>query len=431
MQLPKLDTIKICVVGLGYVGLPLAISFSKHFPVVGFDVSAKKLEMLQQGRDPTGEIGDNAVVTSKIQYTSDPSMIRNCNFVIIAVPTPITSDYQPDFSLVESASTIVGKNLSKGSIIVYESTVYPGCTEEICLPLLLKHSGMAYPEEFKLGYSPERINPGDKVHTVEHIVKIVSGCDTQSTDIIKEVYATIIRAGVHVARDIRTAEAAKVIENIQRDINIALVNELSMIFNKLGLSTKEVLEAAGTKWNFHKYTPGLVGGHCIGVDPYYLVYKSLQIGHTPQMIIAGRAINEQMPLLVARATEEKLLHAGKKIHGAKILVLGLTFKANVNDYRNSKIELTLEQLKKHGAEIYGSDPFLSDEILTSHFHVKPARLHNGQYDALIYAQNHHDYSELSLEKIKLLLSNNPILIDLCMRYTKQDAEKAGLLHWSL
>jgi UDP-N-acetyl-D-glucosamine/UDP-N-acetyl-D-galactosamine dehydrogenase len=425
-----MNELRICVVGMGYVGLPLAVELVKHFPVVGFDINQKKIALLKSGKDPTNEVGDAAIKSTQVKFTDNPSDIKSCNFVIVAVPTPVNEDYSIDLKPVESASRVVGENLSKGAIIVYESTVYPGCTEEVCVPILEQASGFHYPQEFKIGYSPERINPGDKVHRVDTIVKIISGCDPETTETIHKVYSSIIKAGLHVARDIRTAEAAKVIENIQRDLNIALMNELSIIFNKLGISTREVIEAAGTKWNFHKYHPGLVGGHCIGVDPYYLVYKSREIGYEPKVILAGRAINEHMPIVVAEATAECLKKAKKSIRGSKILILGLTFKENVNDYRNSKISMTLAQLKKDGAELFGFDPLLDKTILEKNFGVINGELKANFYDAIIYVNNHDAFANITLEKIKSWSKGIPVLIDVRMRYDSAAAKKLGFLYWS-
>jgi len=330
--------IKICVVGLGYVGLPLAAAFSKFYEVNGFDVNKKRIEELREGIDRTGEVKSEELTKAKINLSNDPNVISESNFIIIAVPTPIDEYKKPDIRILLNASATVGKNLKKGSIVVYESTVHPGCTERDCIPILEKESGLKYLKDFKIGYSPERINPGDKVHKVENIVKVVSGCDKETLDIVAEVYSKIIKAGVYKAPSIKVAEAAKIIENTQRDINIALMNELKMIFDKAGINWKEVLEAAGTKWNFIKFTPGLVGGHCIGVDPYYLAHEAERLGHNPQIILSGRRINDYMAEYEAARMIKYMINKGLSIKGINILVLGGTFKPNVPDTRNSKVK---------------------------------------------------------------------------------------------
>jgi len=327
---------KISVVGLGYVGLPLAIELAKKYDVIGFDINTKKIEKYINGIDVTKEVGDEAIKNTRVYFTSDESKLRSCKFHIVAVPTPINSDKTPNLNPVINASKIIGKNLTKGSIVVYESTVYPGTTEEICIPILEKESGLKFGIDFKVGYSPERINPGDKIHTLTKIVKVVSGSDEEALEIISEVYGSIIEAGIHKAESIKVAEAAKVIENSQRDINIAFMNELSMVFNKMGINTKAVLEAAGTKWNFLKFTPGLVGGHCIGVDPYYFIYKAEQLGYHSQIILAGRKINDDMAKYVADNIIKMLIKADLPVKGAKVAILGITFKENCPDVRNTK-----------------------------------------------------------------------------------------------
>ncbi len=422
--------VRIAVVGMGYVGLPLAIEFAKHFHVIGFDIRKEKIELLQRGKDPTEEVGDSVVSATKVKFTADPSEIHQCNFIVVAVPTPIAPDYQPDLSPVESATKIVGNHMPRGAVVVYESTVYPGCTEEVCIPILEGCSGFKFPVDFKVGYSPERVNPGDKVHTVDKIVKVISGCDKESTDLIREVYAKAIPAGIFVAHDIKTAEAAKVIENIQRDLNIALVNELSIIFDRLGISTRHVLDAASTKWNFHRFHPGLVGGHCIGVDPYYLVYKSEMVGYNPHIILAGRALNEYMPRYVAQKVLDLLRKNGKKPENSKVLVMGLTFKENVNDYRNSKISSTIKDLKAHGIHVFGNDPLLSDDIIRKNFAVDPGEL-KPTYDVILFKNNHARYAQYDLAFLKNLCASKPILVDLAQRFDKNDAERAGFTYWSL
>jgi len=359
---------KICVVGLGYVGLPLALELSNHFDVTGFEINEQKVSYLLNGIDPSDEISEKKLKESSIKITSDKKKISDCNFIIICVPTPIDNANKPDLTCLRNASEMVGAYLSKESIVVYESTVYPGVTEEVCLPILEEKSRMRCLADFKIGYSPERINPGDKTHTIDKITKIVSGIDKESLDIISSVYGKITK--VHKSPSIKVAEAAKVIENIQRDLNIALMNELSIIFDKLEIDTNSVLEAAGTKWNFHKYHPGLVGGHCIGVDPYYLTYKAEQVGYNPEVILAGRRINDNMHKVYADKIIKRLIEMDIKIKCAKVLIIGLTFKPNVSDYRNSRIKNLIDELKNYGVDVYGHDPLLTEDIILKEFGVR-------------------------------------------------------------
>lgn len=376
-------TIKICVVGLGYVGLPLAIEFSKHFDVFGFDINKEAINRLK-----------NKYKT--ISFSFDPSIIKNANFIVVAVPTPINDAKLPDLKPLCSASKSVGKNLAKGSIVVYESTVYPGCTERDCVPILEKESGLKYGTDFKVGYSPERINPGDPVHTVDKITKVVSGMDKSSSDKIAEVYGKIIKAGIHIAPSIKVAEAAKIIENTQRDINIALMNELKMIFDKMEIDYKDVLEAAGTKWNFIKFTPGLVGGHCIGVDPYYLAYEAKRIGHHPEIILAGRRINDDMPKYEASKIIKEMTSTDKRVKGSKILILGGTFKPNIDDIRNSKVEDLANELKSYGCLISICEPNISIEKIFNFDNLKwPINLKN--FDYIIKAVNHKEFDKIKAD----------------------------------
>lgn len=386
--------LKICVVGLGYVGLPLAVEFAKNnVSVVGFDVDDSKISNLKQNIDPSGEINSDVLKSVNINYGSDASLISEANFVIVAVPTPINDHNQPDLKFVKSASEIVGKNISSGSIVVYESTVYPGVTEEICCPIIEKFSNLKCGVDFKVGYSPERINPGDKERTVDKIVKIVSGMDSDSLDKIACVYELAIKAGVFKAKDIKSAEAAKVIENVQRDVNIALMNELAVIFDKSGLDIDAVLEAAGSKWNFHKYHPGLVGGHCIGIDPFYLVFKSEEVGHYPEMILTGRRINDNMHKFYASKIIKKLISDGCKVKNAKVLIMGLTFKPNVSDYRNSRVKNLIEELQEYGVDVYGNDPMLTSEIIAK-FNVKQGSL-DSDYDLKVLAVKHSAFDGIN------------------------------------
>ena len=347
---------KISLVGLGYVGMPIAVAFSKRVDVIGYDLNEKKIELYKSGIDPTNEVGNEAIRNCTVEFTADEKKLREAKFHIVAVPTPVNPDHTPDLTPVEGASRILGRNLTKGSIVVYESTVYPGVTEEICIPILEKESGLKCGEDFKVGYSPERINPGDKVHRLETITKIVSGMDEQTLDEVAEVYKLVVEAGVYKAESIKVAEAAKVIENSQRDINIAFMNELSIIFNKMGIDTKSVLEAAGTKWNFLDFRPGLVGGHCIGVDPYYLTYKAEQMGYHSQIILSGRRINDDMGKYVAENLVKNLIKEDKSVKNARVAILGFTFKENCPDTRNTKVIDIVNELKEYGIQPVIADP---------------------------------------------------------------------------
>jgi len=422
----------ICVVGLGYVGLPLAVEFSKFFEVIGFDIDKRKIENLKKGIDENWEIKKEKLISSNILYTDNPKDIKKANFIIICVPTPVNNAKKPDLSYLKKASEIVGKYLSRNSIVIYESTVYPGCTEEICIPILERCSNLKYKKDFKVGYSPERINPGDKEHTIDKIVKIVAGCDEDTTEEIAKVYGKIIKAGIYKAPDIKTAEAAKVIENIQRDLNIALMNELSIIFNKLGINTKEVLKAAGTKWNFHKYYPGLVGGHCIPVDPYYLAYKAEEIGYYPEIILAGRRINENMPKYVANLAIKGLNKKGVVLKGSKVLIIGLTFKENVRDYRNSKVKDLIEELREYEIEILGCDPLLDNETVEKVFGVKNYKFEEvNQVDAIVVVHLHECMKNISLEELKNKISEIPVLVDIKNVFDKGEMINKGFLYYSL
>ncbi len=423
---------KICVVGLGYVGLPLAVEFSKNFSVIGFDISKKKIDDFKKGIDPTNEVGKEELSKAKIEYTADPKKIKEANFIIIAVPTPIDNEKKPDLTFLESASEVVGKNLAKDSIIVYESTVYPGATEETCVPVLEKTSGLKYGTDFKVGYSPERVNPGDKEHTVDKIVKVVGGMDIETTDKIAEVYATIIKAGIHKVSSIKVAEAAKVIENIQRDLNIALMNELSLIFDKVGINTKEVIEAAATKWNFHKYYPGLVGGHCIGIDPFYLTYKAEQLGYNPKVILAGRNINDSMAANVADRIIKLLTNAGKILKDCTVLIMGLTFKENVPDMRNSKAKDIIKALKQYNLNVIGCEPLLEPGIVNNEFKVENKEFKNiADVDCVVMFNIHDAFKDLTLDNLREKTKNKPVLIDIKNFFNKKEAEQKGFLYWSL
>lgn len=402
---------KICVVGLGYVGLPLAVEFAKHFDVSGFDVKKERIEELKKGTDKTREVSNDELKKAKINCTAEPSAIKKSNFIIVAVPTPITEDKKPDLGFVESASKVVGENLSKGSIVVFESTVYPGVTEDICVPIIEKFSKLKCGKDWKIGYSPERVNPGDKEHTIDRIVKIVSGMDRESLEKIAFVYSAIIKAGIHKAPNIKTAEAAKVIENIQRDLNIALMNELSLIFKRLDINTQEVLEAAGTKWNFHKYHPGLVGGHCIGVDPYYLTFRAQQLGYNPKVILSGREINDSMAFVVGDMVIDALKEAGKGVKGAKVLLMGLTFKENVPDIRNSKAADIIKHLRGKGVDVIGCEPLLEKGIVKDNFNIENIAFDDvKEVDAIILVNAHDEFKKISINKIKAKMKK-PVLVD--------------------
>jgi UDP-N-acetyl-D-galactosamine dehydrogenase len=388
---------KIALIGLGYVGLPIAVAFGKKSPVVGFDISTEKVDELKAGIDRTGEVDAQDLQSTQVTYTADPAQIKLCDFIIVAVPTPITEAQIPDFRALEGASEIIGKNLSKGSIIVYESTVFPGATEEICVPILERFSGLKCGEDFKIGYSPERINPGDKVHTLQSIIKVVSAQDEDTLDKIAQVYEQVVDAGVHRAPSIKVAEAAKVIENTQRDLNIALMNELALIFDRLNIDTKAVLEAAGTKWNFLKFSPGLVGGHCIGVDPYYLTFKAESVGYHPEVILAGRRINRGMGKFVAEQTVKRLSQLKSREKTMDVAVLGLTFKEDVPDLRNSRVPDIIDELKEYGVNIHICDPMVESEDAEREYGHALVNIKDlPKVDGIVVAVAHSEFTELSV-----------------------------------
>jgi len=436
---------RLSVIGLGYVGLPLAVSFAKVVEVIGFDISEAKIKNYLDGVDVTKEVGDEVLKNSNALFTSREEELRKAKFHIVAVPTPINKDKTPNLIPVIDASKTLGRNLIKGSIVVYESTVYPGVTEEICIPILEKNSGMKCGVDFKVGYSPERINPGDKVHRLETIVKVVSGMDEETLDTIAKVYELVVEAGVYRAESIKVAEAAKVIENSQRDINIAFMNELSIIFNKIGIDTKAVLEAAGTKWNFLNFTPGLVGGHCIGVDPYYLTYKAEEIGYHSQIILAGRRINDNMGKYVAENTVKLMIKANKQIKGAKVAVLGLTFKENCPDVRNTKVIDIVYELKEYGINVLVHDPQADKKEVFDSYGIELKETEDiKEVDVVILTVPHEEYKEVRLEDISSLYNNNythingneetngkKVLVDIKGMFNRNDAEKMGYLYWRL
>lgn len=424
---------KISLVGLGYVGMPIAVAFSKKVNVVGFDLNKAKIELYQSGVDPTKEVGDEAIKNCSVEFTADESKLREAKFHIVAVPTPVYDDHTPDLTPVEGASRIVGRNLVKGSIVVFESTVYPGVTEDVCVPILEKESGLKCGVDFKVGYSPERINPGDKVHRLETIKKIVSGMDEETLDIVAKVYELVVEAGVHRAANIKVAEAAKVIENSQRDINIAFMNELSIIFNKIGIDTKSVLEAAGTKWNFLQFYPGLVGGHCIGVDPYYLTYKAEMLGYHSQVILAGRRINDDMGKYVAENVIKSLIKAGKSVKDAKVAVLGFTFKENCPDTRNSKVFDIVKELREYGIEPTIADPAADADEAKRLYGVDFTDIANVKdMDAVVLAVAHKEFSYFTIADLdKMFGEGKKVLLDIKGLLDRTAFEKAGYLYWRL
>lgn len=424
---------KISLVGLGYVGMPIAVAFAKKVEVIGFDLNASKIELYKKGIDPTGEVGDEAIQDTTVAFTADERRLQEAKFHIVAVPTPVKEDHTPDLSPVRSASEILGRNLKKGSVVVYESTVYPGVTEEICIPILEQQSGMKCGIDFKVGYSPERINPGDKVHRLETIRKIVSGMDDETLDVVAQIYELVVEAGVHRAESIKVAEAAKVIENSQRDINIAFMNELSIIFNKMGIDTQAVLNAAGTKWNFLKFYPGLVGGHCIGVDPYYLTYKAEMLGYHSQIILSGRRINDDMGKYVAENVVKKLIAADKAVRSVRVAILGFTFKENCPDTRNSKIMDIVNELRE-----YGIEPVISDPVANSD---EAKRLYGVQFvnkneiknmDAVVLAVAHEEFRNLNKKDLDSLYgTGKKVLIDVKGLLKREEYEAAGYSYWRL
>jgi len=427
---------KIAVVGLGYVGLPLALEFGKIVPTIGFDLNEKRIKELKSSVDRNNESSTQDLKNAKyLEYTSDPQKLKEAKFIIVAVPTPINKNRQPDLFCVSSASEIVGKNLSKGSIVVFESTVYPGVTEDVCLPIIEKMSGLKFGKDFKMGYSPERINPGDKEHTVTNIVKVVSGSDEEALEEVAGVYSLIVKAGVYKAESIKTAEAAKVIENTQRDLNIALMNELSLIFSRIGIDTQAVLKAAGTKWNFIRMQPGLVGGHCIGVDPYYLTYKAEELGYHPEVILAGRKINDNMGKYVAEQTVKKLITAGKTIKGCKVLVAGITFKENVSDIRNSKVVDIIAELKEYGIDVIICDP-LADRQEVKHEYGLTLTSYSPdiKVDGLVIAVNHNEFkTSFDADAIKRHFEKNDrvVVIDIKGICKEEVSKIENSLYWRL
>jgi UDP-N-acetyl-D-galactosamine dehydrogenase len=427
---------KISVVGLGYVGMPIAVAFAKKVDVIGFDLNKKKIDLYRAGIDPTNEVGNDEIKKTTVEFTADETKLKEAKFHIIAVPTPINSDKTPDLSPVEGASKIVGRNLTKGSIVVYESTVYPGVTEDICVPILEKESGLKCGVDFKIGYSPERINPGDKVHRLENIIKIVSGMDEESLDEIAKVYELVIEVGVHRAGSIKVAEAAKVVENSQRDINIAFMNELAMVFDRMGIDTKEVVEAMNTKWNALGFTPGLVGGHCIGVDPYYFVYEAEKLGYHSQIILSGRKINDGMGKFVADAIIKKLILANKVVRQARVVILGVTFKENTPDTRNSKVIDIIDSLREYGIDPIVVDPEADAEEAKHEYGIDLVDIKDvNDADCLVLAVAHDSFKDMSWIEIDSIYRNienhEKVLIDVKSIFNRKEIEEKGYSYWRL
>lgn len=417
----------IAVIGLGYVGLPIALAFARKVKVIGFDINEKRVAMMKKGIDPSQELGKADFKGCDITFTASLTELKKAKFFIVAVPTPIDEHNQPDLKPLIGASTTVGKCLKKGDYVVFESTVYPGCTEEDCIPVLERESGLKFVKDFKVGYSPERINPGDKEHTITKILKVVSGCDAESLEEIAKTYEIIVEPGTHRASSIKVAEAAKIIENTQRDVNIALMNELSIIFNKMGINTYDVLAAAGTKWNFLKFSPGLVGGHCIGVDPYYLTHKAESLGYHARVINSGRYVNDSMGFYVAKTTVKKIIAAGKNISKAKVLVMGATFKENVSDIRNSKVADIVKELKSFGVDVHVADPHADSEELKHEYGFGLNKIGKG-YNGVIVAVNHKEYLGLDEKYFSSILDKKGVLVDVKGIY-KGAVKK--LQYWSL
>jgi len=424
---------KIAVVGLGYVGLPLAVHLADHFEVIGYDMKTARVEELRKGHDRTLEVEDHHLARAPIVFTSNAADLGACRLIIVAVPTPIDEYNIPDLTPLRGASAAAGKHLQKGACVVFESTVYPGATEEVCVPIIERESGLTFGRDFTVGYSPERINPGDKVHTLEKIVKIVSGSDDATADMLVKVYGTVVKAGIHRASCVKVAEAAKVIENTQRDLNIALMNELAMIFDIVGIDTVEVLEAAGSKWNFLPFRPGLVGGHCIGVDPYYLTFKSESLGYHPEMILAGRRVNDGMGKYIAEKTVKMIINSGKAVKGAKVAVLGITFKEDVPDLRNTRVVDIVDELKDFGVEVLVHDPMADPDEAHDHCGLNLHTMADlSGADAVVLAVMHKEYRQMGLKGVAGLCTNgHPIVVDVKSLFAQADADRLGIAYWRL
>lgn len=428
---------KLALVGLGYVGMPIAVAFAKKgLNVIGFDLNKEKINLYKSGIDPTKEVGDEVIKTTSVEFTANESKLQEAKFLIVAVPTPVNTDHTPDLTPVIGASEIVGRNLTKGAIVVYESTVYPGCTEDVCVPILEKESGLKCGEDFKIGYSPERINPGDKIHRLENIHKIVSGCDAEALEEIKNVYDIVIEVGTHPVSNMRTAEAVKVVENSQRDINIAFMNELAMVFDCMDIDTNEVVDGMNTKWNALGFRPGLVGGHCIGVDPYYFTYEAEKLGYHSQIILNGRIVNDHMGAYVADAAVKQMIAAGQAPKKSKVVILGLTFKENCPDTRNSKVDDIIKELNTYGIEPVVVDPWASERDAMREYGVTLTKLEGVKdADCVIVAVAHNEFKALSLDDIKAMFKvsndNEKVLIDVKGLYKISDLKASGMRFWRL
>lgn len=427
---------KLALVGLGYVGMPIAVAFAKKVKVIGYDLNEKKIEMYKRGIDPTKEVGNEEIKNTAVEFTSDEDKLKEAKFIIVAVPTPVNIDHTPDLAPVIGASEIVGRNLQKGTIVVYESTVYPGCTEDICIPILEKESGLKCGIDFKVGYSPERINPGDKVHRLENIHKIVSGMDEDSLNEIKNIYNLVIEVGTYPVSNIKTAEAVKVVENSQRDINIAFMNELAMVFDRMGIDTNEVVDGMNTKWNALGFRPGLVGGHCIGVDPYYFTYEAEKLGYHSQIILNGRIVNDSMGAYIADAAVKLMIEAGQAPKKSKVVILGLTFKENCPDTRNSKVEDIIKQLKTYDIEPVVIDPWANESDAMHEYGIELKTMDEAKNaDCVIIAVAHNEFKGMSLDDIKALYKddsdNQKVLLDVKGIYKISDLEKSGIRYWRL
>lgn len=427
-----MNTIKVGVVGLGYVGIPLAIAFNKKYDTVGFDINKQKVEQYKNGFDVTMEVGDKIIKESNIEFTDNEKKLTECNRIIVAVPTPVNKNFEPDLNPVIKASEIVGNNMKKGTIIIYESTVYPGLTEEICIPILEKCSELKCGIDFKVAYSPERVNPGDKIHRFENIKKIVSGIDEETLENVAELYESVLKNGVYKAKSIKVAEAAKVIENSQRDVNIAFANEIAIMCHSLGIDTNDVLDAANTKWNFLNFRPGLVGGHCIGVDPYYLISKLDKLGYKSKVLSSSRQINEKMSKFIVDNIIKKLKEKGIELDNAKVLIMGITFKEDINDIRNSKVIDIIKELKKNNIIVYMEDPQVSPVQIEQEYNIKiNNNLNNDKMDVVVLAVAHKEYKELSCKNIAEMLNDNKIVFDIKGILNRNEVIEYGMDYWRL
>lgn len=427
---------KIALVGLGYVGMPIAVAFAKKVDVIGYDLNAEKIDLYKSGVDPTKEVGDNGIKETTVEFTSDEIRLKEAKFIIVAVPTPVNTDHTPDLTPIIGASEIIGRNITKGTIVVYESTVYPGCTEDVCIPILEKESGLRCGVDFKVGYSPERINPGDKVHRLENIHKIVSGMDAESLEEIKRVYDLVIEVGTHAVSNIKTAEVIKVVENSQRDINIAFMNELAMVFDRMGIDTNEVVDGMNTKWNSLGFRPGLVGGHCIGVDPYYFTYEAEKLGYHSQIILNGRIVNDSMGAYVADAAVKQMITAGQAPKNSKVIIFGLTFKENCSDTRNSKVADIIKQLRTYEIKPVVVDPWASDKDAMHEYGVELKSIDDAKdADCIIVAVAHNEFRTMSLDDIKKLYKESSddekVLLDVKGLYKISDLDASGIRYWRL